>query len=339
MHQTTMTGTVVIVAAVVVIVLLLIMVVIVLDHKARIPGKLANDFFRVTGVRNDHPIWSYFIGAFLLIIIAGVAVELGATILNYMPVQYEDKPSPILSSLQHKSTLEEERHFHNPANTLALEGKKSVCYYCHGDFPHFQTRMIRTLLNMHTQFLGCMTCHADPKKVNEELITLKWLNFSGIKTEGSLFGVDYDKDTGFLQETDDLYSKIVAYLNIDNSETLLEITEDNPIAIDFVKVQSTLKGRDREAVKKSLHKLVKPKGRFCTRCHTNRNNSFVPFQKLGFTEERISDLTNMNIIGLVEKYKEFYMPDLMSRKVKPIQIDDIHVQTPKTKMETQQNEK
>jgi hypothetical protein len=339
MHQTSMTGTIVIVAVVVVIVLLLIMVVIVLDHKARIPGKLANDFFRVTGVRNDHPIWSYLIGSILLIIIAGVAVELGATILNYMPVQYQDKPSPILSSLQHKSTLEEERHFHNPANTLALEGKKSVCYYCHGDFPHFQTRMIRTLLNMHTQFLGCMTCHADPEKINEELITLKWLNFSGIKTKGSLFGVDYDKDTGFLLETDDLYSKIVAYVNIDNAETLLEITEDDPIAIDFVKVQTTLKGRDREAVKKSLHKLVRPKGRFCTRCHTKRNNSFVPFQKLGFSEERISDLTNMNIIGLVEKYKEFYMPDLMIQNVKPIQIKDINLQMSNKGKETPKNDK
>jgi len=31
----------------------------------------------------------------------------------------------------------------------------------------------------------------------------------------------------------------------------------------------------------------------------------------------------MNIIGLVEKYKEFYMPNLMNRDIEPIMIDKI----------------
>lgn len=327
MHETTGTGTIVIATAVLVFVLFLVMLVIVLDHKARIPGKLRNDIFRITGIRYDHPIWSYIIGSVLLMIIAGVAIELGATILNYMPVDESDMPSALLTSLQEKSVLENARHFHNPANSLALEGRKSVCYYCHGDFPHFQTRMIRTLLNMHTQFLGCMTCHVDPQKVNEQAITLKWLNFSGIDVSGSHFGVDYDQETGFLVKTDDFFSKIVPYITSNGSERLLEITEDDPMAIDFVKVREQLQGRDREAVKKSLHSIVKPKGRFCTGCHTQREKSYISFKSLGFSESRISDLTNMNIIGLVEKYKEFYMPNLMNRTIDPIMINNSQVST------------
>ena len=322
MHEATSTGFIITVTSVVGIVMILILTVIVMDHKARIPGKLHEDIFRITGVRRSHPIWSYIIGFVLLSIITGVGIELGATMLHHIPVGGEEKPSELLSSLKQKSVLESKRHFHNPANTLALEGKKSVCYYCHGDFPHFQRRMIRTLLNMHTQFLGCMTCHANPEKIDEKDITLKWSNFSGIEVNGSHFGVDYDSETGFLIETDDFYSKIVPYISDEaGSEKLIEITEDDPKAIDFVQVQDKLQGRDRESVKKSLHNLVKPKGRFCPKCHTQSEKSFIPFKQLGFSDKRVNDLTNMNIIGIVEKYKEFYMPNLMNREIDPIKIE------------------
>ncbi len=139
--------------------------------------------------------------------------------------------------------------------------------------------------------------------------------------KGQHFGLENDPETGYLIETDDLYSKIVPYLAGPESEKLLEITEDDPMAIDFVLIRDKLKGRDRESVKKSLHNMVMPKGRFCSTCHIDRSKSYIPFEKLGFTEGRISDLTNLNIIGLVEKYKEFYMPDMMNRNVQPIEFD------------------
>lgn len=322
MHEASTTGTIITITAVIVFVLFLIMLVIVLDHKARIPGELRKDVFQITGTREDHPVWSYIIGTVLLIIISSVAMELSATLLNYIPINAKENQSVLLTNLKEKSVQESARHFHNPANSLMLDGRKSVCYYCHGDFPHFQKRMIRTLLNMHTQFLGCMTCHADPDKAPEHSISLRWLNYSGIGVSGDHFGIDYDNETGFLKSTDDYYSKIVPYFTEIGKETLLEIVEDDPMAIDFVNVQENLKGQEREAVKKSLHKMVRAKGRFCTRCHTQRDSSFVPFAELGFSERRINELTNLNIIGLVEKYKEFYMPNLLEIKVDPIRFDN-----------------
>lgn len=321
MQVTSITGTVVIATAVIIFVLFLMLLVIVLDSKARIPGKLRVDLFGITGTRQDHPLWSYLIGVMVLLFICSIGVQFTISMISHLPVQVTEKPSELLKSLAIKSESEKARHFHNPANNLALEGKKSVCFYCHGDFPHFQQRMIRTLLNMHTQFIGCMTCHADPDKIDENKITLKWLNYSGIKVNGPLFGTDYDLDTGFLISTDDYFSKIVPYLSVGSTQKLLEITEDDPMAIDFVKVQEKLKGQDRASVKKSLHEFVAPIGRFCTKCHTQVENSFIPFKKLGFSDNRIEELTNLNIIGLVQKYKQFYMPDIMQRDVDPIRID------------------
>jgi hypothetical protein len=321
MQVTSLIGTIVIATTVITFVLILMLLIVVLDSKARIPGKLRNDFVGISGTRQDHPFWSYLIGSFVLLLISFIGVQLFISLSSRLPVITDEQPSAILQTLAVKSESEKARHFHNPAHTLALEGKKSVCFYCHGDFPHFQQRMIRTLLNMHTQFIGCMTCHADPDKIDENSISLEWLNYSGIDVSGPLFGTDYDVETGYLIKTDDYFSKIVPYFNTGSTKTLLEITEDDPMAVDFVKVQEKLKGRDRASVKKSLHEFVAPVGRFCTKCHTEQNNSFIPFKKLGFSDERISDLTNLNIIGLVNKYKQFYMPDIMERDVEPISID------------------
>jgi hypothetical protein len=89
------------------------------------------------------------------------------------------------------------------------------------------------------------------------------------------------------------------------------VRESDPVAVDFVRVQEQLTGQERDLVKKSFHQIVAAKGRFCTKCHTEEDKSYMPFKELGFSERRISELTSLNIIGLVQKYKKFYMPELM----------------------------
>lgn len=339
MQLSTLTSTTIIVAAVLLFVVMLILLLVVVDHKARISGGERKDVYRITGTRRNHPIWSYLIGSVVLTIIGAVGFQLSASILKQTSLEAPGDTAKLLDELAAEKAEENARHFHNPSTAMALEGDKSVCYYCHGDFPHFEQRMVRTLLNMHTQFIGCMTCHVDPNKIDEHSIQLKWLNFSGIDVTGPHFGTDYDPDTGFLIPTDDLYSKIVPYLQEGGVEKLLEITEKDPIAIDFVEVQDKLQGQNRELVKKSFHRNVSPKGRFCTKCHTEREKSYMPFRKLGFSQERVNELLSLNIIGLVQKYKKFYMPELMSPDGVNIDIDTLlgpDVELPK--MEEQQDD-
>ncbi len=278
MQVTMLTSTIITVVAVLLFVLMLILLLVIVDHKARIPGEERSDLFRITGIRRHHPVWSYLIGSVVLTIIGAVGFQLSASMLKHTPLYKPDDSSVLLEKLAAERATEKARHFHNSSTAMALEGDKSVCYYCHGDFPHFEQRMVRTLLNMHTQFIGCMTCHADPEKIDEDLLKLKWLNYSGIEVSGPLFGTDYDPDTGFLVSTDDLYSKIVPYLQEGETEKLLEITENDPIAIDFVQVQEKLQGQDRDLVKKGFHRNVSPKGRFCTKCHTEEEQEFHAFQ-------------------------------------------------------------
>ena len=322
MHDMSTANTALIVIAVLLFFFLGIAIMVIMDHKAKLPGGFTSNPFSVVGMRRDHPVIAFLTTIILLGIIGSLLLVMIATLTGYFDLFRPAKPPELLSRLSEGRTAERLRHFHNlPAQDITTLGAKNVCFICHGDFPHSKEPMVRTLLNMHVQFIGCMTCHTDDRRVPESTVTLRWLNFSGIKVSGKPFGTDVERDTGYLLPTDDVYSKIVPYAHADGQEKLLEITLDDPEAKEFSKIQHKLSDHDREAVKKTFHRTVGPKGRFCTRCHTEEARSYLPFRELGFSERRIRDLTNLNFIGLMQNYKNFYMPSLMRSDKSPPSTD------------------
>lgn len=313
MHDFTHTSTVLIVTTVLLFFALGVAILVIMDHKSKLPGGHRHDLFSISGKRRDHPVESFLTTSILMGIILALVFSLLAVLGEGLGLFKAEETPSLLEKLKEERTAEKLRHFHNvPAVDKPVMGKKNVCFQCHGDYPHSKEPMIRTLMNMHTQFIGCMTCHNDPRKIDEKSLSFDWLNYSGISVTGKPFGTSKDPKSGFLSQTDDYYSKVVVYTADESDRKLLEITEDTLEAKEFIAIRDKITDKDREAIKKSFHKLVSPKGRFCSRCHTEEEKSYLPFRKLGFAEGRISDLTNLNIIGLVEKYKTFYMPNLLN---------------------------
>jgi len=291
-----------------------IMMLILIDHKSKIPGHFQTNPLAISGMRREHPVIAFVTTIILFAIIFSLLLELFIVLGEHMGVfgRVEQKPEIIKQIRQHQYS-ETQRHFHNVPEVDKLNaGSKPVCFQCHGDFPHSKQRMVRTLLNMHTQFLGCMTCHTDPRKVAEKNYQFRWLNYTGIDVSGVPFGTDVDPKTGYLVNTDDFYSKIVIYNKEVEAEALLELTENKPDVKEFLELKDTLTDEDKEAIKKRFHAQVMAKGRFCSRCHTQEKKSYIPFRALGFSDNRIQDVTNLNIVGIVEKYNEFYMPNLFN---------------------------
>lgn len=322
MHGLDTTTTVFIVLTVIFFMLFGIAILIIIDHKAKIPDSFTTDTFSISGMRRDHPMIGFLTTLILGVIIFALLFEIIATFSSKLGFFKEPETPKLLQKLKEQRFTEKMRHFHNePEEDLVNLGKKPVCFYCHGDYPHSKQRMIRTLLNMHTQFIGCMTCHNDPRKIDEKTLSFYWLNYSGIKVMGPPYGTSIDRRTGYLIKTDNFYSKVVAYTSRNGGNELLEITEDNPEMKEFIQIREKLTDKDREAVKKAFHKLVSPKGRFCTRCHTSEKKSYLPFRKLGFSDRRVSDLTNLNIVGIVQKYRKFYMPKLFKSNVSLPSLD------------------
>ena len=300
-----------VVLTVILFVLLGIAMLVIVDHKAKIPGSFRNDPFSISGLRRGHPVISFLTALILLSIILALLFELTVAMTEFLGLTRDTEKPQLLQELSEQRFVEKMRHFHNePKEDVFARGKKAVCFYCHGEYPHSKQRMVRTLLNMHTQFVGCMTCHTDPRKVPEDAYRFEWLNFSGIEVKGPHYGTSINPDTGFLVDTDDFYSKIVVYDTRGGQKKLLEITEQSPEVQEFLAVQDQLSDQDKEALKKRFHTLVSPKGRFCSRCHTPEDESYLPFRQLGFSDQRVRDVTNLNLVGIVEKYREFYLPKL-----------------------------
>lgn len=306
-------GEIIIIFAVLLFFGLGIAIMVVMDHKGRIQGGYRHDLVSIIGKRRDHPVEAFLTMTILLGIIVALLGSLAAALIGQFGLFKEKEQPELLATLSEERVVEKMRHFHNaPEHHYADYGKKNLCFYCHGDYPHSKEPMIRTLMNMHTQFAGCMTCHADAEKLPEKSYRFDWLNYSGIQVKGVPFGTNLNPNTGQLIETDDYYSKIVVYSKQGDTEELLEPTEENKDVMEFIQIRNKLSEKDKEAVKKRFHKTVTGKGRFCGRCHTEEKKSYLPFRQLGFSEQRISDLTNLGITGLVEKYNEFYMPQLLS---------------------------
>lgn len=315
--------TIVIVVAVILFMLFAVAILVIIDHKAKIQS-LTDDALGPADIRRDHPPYSFIITIVLFLIILALLSELTVAVGAKMGLFQEKEQPRLAKKLAEQRFTDKKRHFHNePKANFVNQGKKAVCFYCHGDYPHFTLPMVRALLNMHTQFIGCMTCHNDPRKIDEKTLSFGWLNYSGIKVSGPPYGTLIDSATGFVSETDDYYSKIVAYTSTTDGRQLLELTEDTPEVREFVELRGEFTDRERDIYKKALHKLVSPKGRFCTRCHSKESKSYLPFSQLGFSEQRVSDLTNINIVGIVEKYRQFYMPSLFQYRQPLPDVEDL----------------
>lgn len=287
-------------------------IMVIMDYKGRL--KSENQYGLSTiGKRFNHPVEAFFTALILLGIILSLLGALVVTLAGQFGLFEEEAPPELLASLKEERVVEKMRHFHNSPEQFSADlGDKNVCFFCHGDYPHSREPMIRTMMNMHTQFVGCSTCHTDPEKYTEENYRFGWLNYSGIDVKGVPFGTQLNANTGQLIETDDFYSKIVIYYKENKEEQLMELTKDNKFVQEFISIRDELNEKDRESVKKRFHYTVTEKGRACRKCHTVEEKSYIPFRQLGFSDQRISDLTNLNIIGLIEKYEEFYMPNLLS---------------------------
>lgn len=218
----------------------------------------------------------------------------------------EKVESKLLRETMKAERLEPLRRFHAIMPDYAPGAKNPVCFICHGDMPHKANKKVRSLLNMHTEFIACFTCHMDQAP---EGIAYKWYNGSNVNVKGEPFGLKYDPKTGRLMDTDDHYSKITPMIIVNGTETSLQVMDDSPEAQDYVKIRDKLTPGQQGKIKAMFHKNITGKGKFCDQCHTTEKG-LIDFTALGFEEMRAMDLTGLNLIGVVSKYKEFYIPTI-----------------------------
>ncbi|MDA8137685.1 MAG: hypothetical protein M0036_03440 [Desulfobacteraceae bacterium] len=251
-----------------------------------------------------------------LVVFVGVAYHLtlsprGPGLLRGLLARHqEQRQSGILAEAQRLAEEEKHRHFHIvvPDYPLLPEPKRPVCYICHSEYPHSKEKRIRALMNIHTQFLVCETCHLDTKP--DDHITYGWYSPLESNAHGPFYGTGYDPETGILIRGSNPYAKIAPFYPSRSSGSAQPAVQmqDAPMAKDFMNVRDRLSPEQREGVKNKFHQNIKAKGFTCSKCHSE--NSILDFNALGFSQVRIDNLKNLAVTGMLEKYDEFYLPEM-----------------------------
>lgn len=206
-------------------------------------------------------------------------------------------------------------HFHNIGFTIQPD-MTSTCIRCHGNAPHVEVKTTRAFMNMHSFYLACETCHSPPDD-GAPPWTFHW----------------HDKKTG------EVIANPRAILNIEDAYRDRQKPREHPVYGDYgAKIAPTSKvagepillhgAKDMERIERYIaerdhasagekkekldffHKKVSKGAVRCESCH-REDRPYIPFAELGYPPTRLRELTNNPVVGMLQKYDRFYIPNFV----------------------------
>lgn len=196
------------------------------------------------------------------------------------------------------------------------QDKASICVHCHGNIPHNKSKEVRSFLNMHAFYTACETCHIRPEQ-NDPEWAFRW----------------YDKDTGkitanppVLVEIEKMYTgdskskyptygdygaKIAPGVIEGESFSFLKSAKDKKLVERYLAEEAKLSPQQKSQMKRVIHKRINKKPMECNNCHQQKK-PYIPFAELGYPPRRVEELTNTSVVGMIDKYKKFYIPNFLT---------------------------
>jgi hypothetical protein len=198
--------------------------------------------------------------------------------------------------------LEEKRikgHFHHIGFDIGPDNR-SYCVVCHGDMPHDAIKDLRAFLNMHAFFVGCQTCHVRLEGSSKTEV-FKW----------------YDRSTGEIVESPvkkykpgTYRVKIIPFESVNGVIQAVDSQERIDFAREFRERERTLTEAQKSRAKKLIHKIVSKQPYICEDCH-QKESPLLPLESLGYPKERVDSVLGTEVVGMIKKYTEFYMPRML----------------------------
>lgn len=191
----------------------------------------------------------------------------------------------------------------------------SICIRCHGNIPHDKSKEIRSFLNMHTFYLACETCHATPDDGAPEWAFSWYDKDTGQVTGNPLALLEIAKPNKTKAEIAKFsygnYGAKVAP-GVDNSGKMTLLHGDKEMAFveRYIAEQDQLRPGQKSQMKRVIHRRVHKEPMQCKQCH-QKEEPYIPFAKLGYSPSRIEQLTNVEVISMIDKFKKFYIPTLL----------------------------
>jgi hypothetical protein len=252
----------------------------------------------------------------VFVLVLGMAASVSAYLT--FKVQFVKKTLPVEKTaelsyqtlrIKDQERQQQHQHFHLTTEDINLEAWAEIdsCILCHSPYPHGKESKAKALMNLHTEFLTCHSCHI---KIEEgEEITFDWINPTGYSPTGKPYGTSLDPATGFFAATDDHYSKLTPIRMVDGMrETVVPQTAQDinlQLGIDYRYMEKWRKFHKGT----ELEEFVT-----CTSCHSP--DGIMDFKQLGFEPARVNQLEKLEVSGMFTNYEVFYFPDLFREKFK-----------------------
>ncbi len=189
-------------------------------------------------------------------------------------------------------------HFHMVDDYVTQpEQNPPLCLTCHGTYPHSKEKKVRSLLNFHTGFIACAVCHVR-KDSMENNFSFAWVDRETGQVSSSVKGA-------FGKYPAKLFPITVS----DSGEKTVFRPITQKAAQQYLEVKDKYTADQVAQAKVELHTGISKKPVFCTDCH--KQEGYLPFAQLGFSENRIHHLVSTEVTGMLEKYDTFYLPSVI----------------------------
>lgn len=191
-----------------------------------------------------------------------------------------------------------ENHFHHVGNEVSHDNF-NICIKCHGDIPHDKNKSIRAFLNMHSDFFSCEVCHIRIEK-NKKYI---WY----AKKDGKELR---DINIGSYLSNSDYKLLPMEYVN--GKYERYDSDSKRIFVEDFRKIISEISSEKKSQGLKLIHRNVAKNPVKCDECHSPvGQKSYLPLEEIGYKKERILQILGNEVVGMVNKYKDFYIPNFL----------------------------
>ncbi len=208
---------------------------------------------------------------------------------------------------------QQHEHFHLGVEDKALDAwaEKSSCIICHTVYPHGRNKQAMAIINLHTEFMTCNTCHL--KLSEKSNMRFGWVNPPGMNPTEKPYGTCVDATTGFLASTGNHVSKITPLHMVEGGLQPYMSEQDIALSLKYMAEKETYSDEKKKQIVDSMHKDAEIKEFvMCKQCHST--TGIMPFVQLGFDQTRTNQLQRMEIGGMLTNYEVFYFPDLFKQQ-------------------------
>jgi len=189
-------------------------------------------------------------------------------------------------------------HFHMIDEYISTpEPNPPFCLRCHGTYPHNKEEKIRSFLNFHTGFIACSVCHVRKEQEDKDMF-FSWVDNKTGEPKTKVFG-EYGKYAAKI---------FPVQMNYKNQKEILKPMDDNDVQ-QYLLLKDKASPDQVAAAKAKMHERLSKKPVLCGDCH--QKNGYLDFIELGFPLTRVNHLDSSEIIGMIEKYNIFYLPEVI----------------------------